>query len=78
MKKLFSCLVFTIVFIRCFFPCFSQTSEQSARSVLELSSPLALQTVPIYEGVDDFKAKGSLKKIVNGEKIGSYVGKKVN
>ena len=57
MKKLFSCLVFTIVFIRCFFPCFSQSSEQSARSVLELSSPLALQTVPIYEGVDDFKAK---------------------
>ena len=32
--------------------------------------------IPII--VFDFKAKGSLKKIVNGEKIGSYVGKKVN
>ena len=57
MKKRFRDLVFAILFTTSILPCFSQALEQESVSVLDLSSELALQTVPIYEGVDEFSAK---------------------
>lgn len=53
LKKFVLCALFVTSIINAY----SQSTEPTPHTGLDLSSALALQTVPIYEGVDDFSAK---------------------
>ena len=57
MKRLPHFVLLSFLFMAILNPLFSQAEIENTPSVLDPQSELALQSVPIYEGVEDFSAK---------------------